>query len=204
MTTPHVLDQLPLWIEGDLDATGTADVEGHLATCPACRSSAEELKTSQAWLRDAMAAPFTAGHRDHLRRRVMDQVRTEAAARSTHQLAIRRSLLAACAASLLLAALVWRQQRGTQARAPLLLAPPLPKVVERPSLPDPQPITTEQRPVSSAQARPHSASTQAFESPPLGEPARIEFQTSNPTIRIIWLTQTKSLPETHPSPEEKS
>ncbi|HEX7552826.1 MAG TPA: zf-HC2 domain-containing protein, partial [Geothrix sp.] len=156
MTTPHVLDQLPLWIEGDLDTTGAAEVEGHLATCPTCRSTAEELKTSQAWLRDAMAPPFTAGHRDHLRRRVMDQVRAEAAARSTHHLAVRRSLLAACAASLLIATLVWHQQRGTRARAPRLLAPPLPKVVEQPSPPDPQPITTEQRPVSSAHARTHA------------------------------------------------
>jgi hypothetical protein len=38
----------------------------------------------------------------------------------------------------------------------------------------------------------------------MGGPARIEFQTADPTIRIIWLTQTRSLPETHPSLEEKS
>jgi anti-sigma factor RsiW len=204
MTSPHVLDQLPLWVGGDLDTTRAAEVEGHLATCATCRSTAEQLKTSQAWLRDAMAPPFTTDHRDHLRRVVMDQVRAEAAVRSTHQLAIRRNLLAACAASLLLATLVWRQQRGTRALAPRLLAPPLSQVGKGPSQPDPQPFRTEPRLASSAQARPHSAPGRSFEPPPLGQPARIEFQTADPTIRIIWLTQAKTLPEPHPSPEEKS
>jgi hypothetical protein len=194
MMTPHVLEQLPLWIEGDLGTTATAEVEDHLAICPACRSTAEQLKTSQAWLRDAMAPPFTAGHRDHLRRVVMEQVRAEAASRSTHHLALRRSLLAACAASLLISTLVWRQQRGTQARAPLVLAPPLPMVVEGAPQPDLQPIPTEPRRVSSAHARPHPVPTQAPESPPSGGLARIEFQTSDPNIRIIWLAQAKPLP----------
>ncbi|MBK8572927.1 MAG: zf-HC2 domain-containing protein [Holophagaceae bacterium] len=114
--TPHVHPQLPLWVEGDLDAADMAAVDHHLDQCPDCRSAAENLRASQIQLREAMVSPFGASDRERLRRQVMVQVRAEGAAKPVRRLLPRFALLAACAASLLLAVFLWRQ--GPAAVAP--------------------------------------------------------------------------------------
>lgn len=202
MTTQHVLDQLPLWVEGDLNAREMAAVEGHLAECPACQGAAKHLKNSQNWLRDAMASPFAASDQGRLHHRVMDQIRAEAASKSLRRFTVRPALLAACAASLLVVTLVWHQQRGDEIQAPLLVAQPPPKVAEQPSQPGPQANAAGQTLSPSAHIHPRPVPAQASESPPPGEPTRIEFQTSDPNIRIIWLAQAKPLPGTNPTIKE--
>jgi hypothetical protein len=202
--TSHVLDLLPLWVEGDLTATERAAVDRHLAVCPACQSAAEQLKTSQAWLREAMAAPFDASDQDRLRRRVMDQIRAEIPAKPIRRLAVRPALLAACVASLLVATLVWRRGHEVEGGIPQLMPPPLPEVVQPPSAPDLPSSTVGRQTASLPHPRGRPAPRQDLEASAQGEPTRIEFQTANPTIRIIWLAQSKSLPETTPSIEEKS
>jgi anti-sigma factor RsiW len=200
--TPHVLDQLPLWVEGDLNPTEAAAVETHLAQCPTCHESAENLRSSQAWLREGMASPFDAGDQDRLRRRVMDQIRAEAAVKPFPRFKVRPALLAACAASILVASLVWRMEQGRLTRSTAVEVPST-KVAALPPLPVPQPRKIEHQATPRPQARVAPGPKSETESPPLGEPARIEFQTSDPTIRIIWLAQSKPLPDaTLPLPEE--
>jgi anti-sigma factor RsiW len=201
MTSHHVLDRLPLWVEGDLTGQELLEVERHLAECPSCQEAAQRLTTSQSWLREALVSPFEASDQERLRRKVMDQIRAEAPARPARRLTVRPALLAACAASLLVASLVWQQQRHYERQALLPMLPPLPKAAEPPMQTDPQPNKAEQRSSPSANARPRPGPTQASESPPSGDPARIEFQTSDPNIRIIWLAQAKPLPDPT-APEE--
>lgn len=201
--TVHVLDQLPLWVEGDLSAADLAQIEGHLAECPACAAAAERLRTSQAWLREALAPPFAPIDQENLRQTVMAQIRTEAAAKPVHPLAIRPALLAACAASLLIATLVWRRDRPAMAPAP---GTPAPMAAIRPGAEPTQeasPRLARHDParVPLPPTRPRPAIAPA-DSPP-EEPARIEFQTADPNIRIIWLAQAKPLPETIPLIQEE-
>jgi len=114
MMSPHVLDRLPFWVEGDLAPDDIAVVQGHLAQCPACREAAERLETSQRWLREALATPFDLQDTSQLRLQVMTQLR--AGSRPILRLSLGRSMsrgmgrgpLGACAASLLIPTLVWR------------------------------------------------------------------------------------------------
>ena len=200
MTNPHVLDQLPLWVEGDLDGTEMIEVAHHLAQCPACLVVAERLQISQTWLREAMDSPFEAADRDRLRRTVMDQVRAGAKTRPIPHFALRPALLAACAASLLVTALIWQQDRGVEAQSTPFVPVPPPRAMEHASQVPPQPHPMAPATQSRARSTPGPASAAASPSPP----TRIEFQTADPTIRIIWLAQTTSLSSTNPSLEEKS
>ena len=203
--TPHVLDQLPLWIECDLGASEQAAVEGHLADCPACRVAAEELKTSQAWLREALASPFNASDQDRLRRRVLDQIRAEAPAKPVRRYVLRPGLLlTACTASLLIATLVWRQGGRHEDRPLAMGPPPAPPVAEHPSIPEPPPLVVHRLTKPSTRLQARAAPNQESAPPPTGGPSRIEFQTKDPTIRIIWLAQSGPLPDTHQTFEEKS
>jgi len=201
MKTPHVLDQLPLWVEGDLPGQEMAVVDGHLAQCPTCQEAAEGLKASQAWLREGMASPFEASDRDRFRRAVMVRIREEAAPRNVRPLLIRVGLVAAGAAALLLAALVWHQGSRPMSHRALIEAP-LPEVATQ--SPSSESGPTQAQALIPRRARlpaPHRA--QEAESPSQDGPTRIEFQTSDPTVRIIWLAQAKPLPDaTHSLSEE--
>lgn len=201
--TVHVLDQLPLWVVGDLSAADLAQIEGHLAECPACAAAAEGLHTSQAWLREALAPPFVPIDHENLRHAIMAQIRTEAAAKAVHRLAIRPALLAACAASLLIATLIWRRDRPAVASAPGIPASmaTLRPGVEPTQEASPRLARHDPARVLLPPTRPRTAVAPA-DSPPEG-PARIEFQTADPTIRIIWLARATPLPDTNPSLQEE-
>ncbi|HJV49090.1 MAG TPA: hypothetical protein VJ549_07430, partial [Geothrix sp.] len=183
-------------------AADLALLEGHLAECPTCQAAAESLRTSQAWLREALAPPFVPIDHENLRLAVITQLRTEAAAKPVRRLATRPALLAACAVSLLIATLVWR--RGPREAVQLfgLEGPPAPKTMAVAPPPDAQPSHAPRETPRLAQPSPRMALTQKAGSPPPAEPARIEFQTADPNIRIIWLARATPLPDTNPSLQE--
>ena len=193
-----VLDQLPAWIEGDLEPTEQAAVAAHLDHCPDCREAAEDLRRSQAWLREAMASPFDAADQDRLRRTVMDQIRTEST-QPIRRLALRPALWAACAAALLLTTWVWRQEQPA-ASIPTLGQPSSMK--SAPVMVQPLPMQAQANPAPAVTH--HTTPHAAREAPslPHEEPVRIEIQTADPTIRIIWLAQAKPLPDTNPHTQE--
>lgn len=187
MTMPHVLDQLPLWVEGDLDAQGMAAVEAHLTLCAACRAEAEAYRESQAWLREE-AAPFTAADRETLRHAVFARIPPRR----------RGSVGTVWIAGLAAAALAFAFLRPRPSPRPAQEASVLPRAPRaapsaRPPLPAPLSRVARRRPLEPVLA------------PAVGAgpgPARIEIQTQNPQIRIIWLAQANadegSLP---PNPE---
>lgn len=188
----HVLDQLPLWIEGDLDPTEQVAVDTHLDQCPDCREAAEQLRASQSWLRETMTSPFDASDQERLRRKVMDQVRAEIVPKPVRRLAVRPGLLVACAATLLIATFTWRHAQ------PMIPPPPSTQptvVTPLPTFPQPLPAQAQTDPLRMARAHTPPHARREAPSLPQEEPARIEIQTSNPNIRIIWLAQAKPLPE---------
>ncbi|MBP1773927.1 MAG: putative zinc-finger [Holophagaceae bacterium] len=205
MTHPHVLDQLPLWVEGDLTAPELEAVERHLAACPACREAADQLRQSQAWLREALASPFGAEDRARLRASVM--ARLAAPPPAPRRFLVPSALLAA-AAVLVVAVLTWNRPQGKP--APLPTAGTGPEFTSRATagatdIPAPAPPLPPR--VRLARAAHAQAQLQVRQRPdgtalPRREPARLEFQTADPTIRIIWLAQATPLPDPNPTLEE--
>lgn len=176
MTASHVLEQLPLWVGGDLAEADAAAVQAHLDRCPDCRAAAQALAGSRDWLLEDSVAPFTAEDRLSLRAEVMARIRAE------HPRRLRswpRWLLAA-------AALGWfLLPQGPPRPAPAAVAQrpqpaPLPVPLPVPDPPSPIPVHRVRRPPVPPTP------------PDLSEPAlaRIELQTDNPNIRIIWLARS--------------
>lgn len=197
MTDRHVLDRLPLWIAGDLDAPETKSVQAHLDQCPDCRSAADRMREGRTWLREALEPPFDAADHACLREAILVQVRLAEPPRWTSRLTPRAVLLAATAAALLLTlSYPWHQAPpASPLPAPPALAGtttvPAPQATARTAPPQPAPIRL-------ARARP--APREATDADT--GPARIEFQTSDPTVRIIWLAQATPHPEPDLSQEE--
>lgn len=190
----HVLERLPLWVEGDLEAPEASAVQSHLEGCPACRAAAEALRESQAWVRTVDPAPFSPAERLALRASVLTQIRQEG--RPSRIRALRPYVLAAAAVLVLLVTTRFRSTPSVSApetsrpatitpthvpAATTLQASPRPvRIAHRKPAPDPDPI-------------------------PAGSSlSRIELQTSNPQIRIIWLAKCEPAPEPTPDPTEPS
>ncbi|HJW09484.1 MAG TPA: zf-HC2 domain-containing protein [Holophagaceae bacterium] len=202
MTSPHVLDQLPLWVEGDLPRPELEAVEQHLAGCLDCREAAHQLRQSQAWLRESLASPFEAA--DHARLQAAVMARLATAAPAPRRFLAPSAFLAA-AAALLVAVLTWHPR----AAGPRLAPPPEPHPPQ--AAPNLGPIPSDASPGTAPSPgpgpRPQARSRPAPPPDPIsqpdptpqGGPARLEFQTADPTIRIIWLAQATPRPDTKPS-----
>ena len=181
MTLRHVEDQLPLWVEGDLGAEEAVAVEIHLAACAACREAAEALRESQAWLRSD-AAPFNAEDREDLRRAVLARVQGPARG------AWWGAGIAALAAAALLIFFVRPHPVEAVASLP---APPAPA---------PAPVAPPERVVRVARRHPVRPPLEPSAGPGA---SRIEIQTDNPQIRIIWLARADAPQDPlHPTQEE--
>lgn len=208
MNQKHILNLLPLWVGGDLSRREAESVKVHLSKCESCRAASEALQASQAWLKRAPEAPFDATDFAELRKEVMATIRAHPnpSFREGDGFSFFRqpsALAAACATVLVVASSFWMLNRhhtgplspsspvATQAPAPPL--GPLPAPLPSPSagraplhryLPKPAP--------------------QLAANPVESVPSRIEIQTSNPQIRIIWLARALPAPgplyqPTHPS-----
>lgn len=177
--TNHVRDLLPLWVGEDLSPHDMQRVQAHLDQCPACRAEAQALLESRDWLAAEDPLPFSFEERLDLRRDIMAAVRQEA-----RPLKPRRNItpwLAGAAAVVL--ALLPLARRGSVPTPVVPVAPNLPNIasVEPPQTTVPGPQRTH-----AARTRRAPEST----APSTGLPTRIEFQTADPNIRIIWLTQS--------------
>lgn len=190
MTTRHIHDLLPLWAGGDLPERETEEVRAHLADCPDCRAEAEAYRSAVAWLRTSAEEPFTAVERADLRRAVMDRIRPQPGHRTPRSA---RWLLPAAAALLLGISLVPWLRRAATLQAPTVargmdpastpaVAHAVAHAAAHAAAPGPAVVAARPRP-----SRPdfHLASREAAVS-------RIEFQTANPNIRIIWLARASA------------
>ncbi len=209
MISFHVIDRLPLWIEGDLSETEARQVSQHLSGCASCRAAAEALQESQSWLKDAPPPPFDENDFIKLRRNVLEQLATQELPPS--RLKVVRfyqwgPLVAAAAALLLIFLNRWTrtpevspradpEKRASSSSNPRLALPPtqmrppvqVPTVAPVRPLPDRQPVVFPSK-VGSPEILVEIPSTQV----------RIELQTSNPAIRIIWLPRSPAEPLSTP------
>jgi anti-sigma factor RsiW len=194
----HVLDRLPDWVAGDLDGPEAEGVRAHLDRCQGCRAAADRIREGWTWLQEAMDPPFSAADHADLRRAILDRLRQERPPQPAARFAPRAAFLALAAAALLLLALAppWRHVPPAPGRP----APPPWNEAHAPLLASPtQAESPRAAPPRLAQARP-TPRTAPDRNP---APTRIEFQTSDPTVRIIWLAQATppSRPPFTPSEE---
>lgn len=189
MKPQHVLDQLPLWVEGDLPDRESDSIQDHLTACESCSAAAQALRASQAWLRSAPPAPFDDVDRSRLRREVMAWIRV-ATPKAATPFRTRPLFLTTAASALffLATSLYLRRSKG--------VVPPEPPA--RPSVASLKPPNSP-RPaiqvVAPQLARPSRPARKA--DPPASAEStftRLEFQTSNPQIRIIWLARAQAPP----------
>ncbi len=176
MNCETVMALLPLWIEGDLDSSGAGALATHLDRCEPCRAAATALRESQTWLRRGAEPPFGPADFSALRAEVMTVVRQEPAPRSAR----RRYLVPLAMASAAVAAisLHHRPVRSMPSAQPANVVP------EPPQAP---PVAS--RKVAGPPPHPPRAKPIAPAAPEAPAISRIEYQTADPTIRIIWLAQ---------------
>jgi anti-sigma factor RsiW len=157
MTCREYEPLLALYVGGDLDG---CDVEGHLADCAECRALLEDLRASQALLKELSAEAVDAALLSAVRAGVLAKTRP-------------RRLwpwVAACAAA---AALVMAL---IPARAPIpKRAPALPKTEAVRAVPTPT-----SKPALARRKRPRRQ-------PHKAEPLVVKVLTDDPNIVIIWL-----------------
>jgi anti-sigma factor RsiW len=193
MNSHHVTELLPLWVGGDLTDRDALAVEAHLRQCAACRAVADSLGDSRQWLLGGTEAPYTAEERMAFRNAVMTQIRAEAGVRRAPRFnrTSRPWLLAA--AALLLAMGTHRLAKRPSPVEPPFTPTPVAGVAPG-ELPLPRlPVRAEAR---HRLLRPRRLVPEA-PSPEAPTFARLELQTSDPSIRIIWLA--RATPASAPS-----
>ncbi len=193
MTNGHVLHQLSAWAGQDLLPKDQDLVEAHLAVCVGCRAEAERLREARAWLQEAMDPPFEATDHAALQAAILARVPQEPAPRRIARLRLRALGLTA---ALLLLALWPGLRRG------LSPAPASPKVASHPEasvFPSlPPRLEAVQRKLRALPKPPEARSRVAPKLAPI-QVARLEFQTSDPSIRIIWLANDAATSAPNPS-----
>ncbi len=191
---------MPLYAGADLPAEEARLVTDHLRSCAACRDLLADFEASRGWLQEQAAAPlddsFLAGMRAGVRQEIARPGRWTNWFEWPAWLLRPRFALASLTTLLLIAASIWVMTRQET-------APPTPEVVRQNDRPEETTPPTEVKiaRVRSAKTRARAVK-RAIPRPVKSEemvagietaPAmtRIEFQTADPTIRIIWLAPGK-------------
>lgn len=181
---------LPLSVGDDLDAGRSGEVSAHLAVCERCRALEAGLRDSREWLESVPPPPLEESDYSAVRRGVWERIegKGNTAAERLPRHAGRLVLAGGLLAGALLAAFlsVRSHSRTLQPEARGLVASPAAAATPEPGLlvrnsPDPSPVHA----ISTA---PRARVRPAV--PPAGSSVvRIEFQTANPGVRIIWLVK---------------
>lgn len=204
MTCETVRRKLPLFVGDDLEAAARRPVAAHLETCDVCRAIEQELAASRQWLESVSATPFSESDYATMRQAVWRRIEgrgLEAGTGGFRRLAVAATgiLAAVIAAVFLLHAPVEAPRAPVRARAAVTEEPAVaaaPARAEEKSIPDiggtPSVKTVRSR-------QPHLA-TRAARPDAESSVARIEFQTANPHVRIIWLVNKgEAAPATRPA-----
>jgi len=207
---------VPLFVAGDLSGDQDREMVNHLAICEECGRLAQEFRESSSLLTEACALPeFGAQFYDEIRSNVLDKI-TRDGASSRPQFGYRWIYAAAFALMLVASALMFARWRAAHEAPPEAAAtmqrtgntasneePESTSSPHSKGLPKFQRPSISQKPVRRITlSRPTSKQLELakrIEAPPVGhrvspperasasEVSRIEIQTSNPNIRIIWL-----------------
>lgn len=218
---------IPLFVEADLDATEMAQVAAHVAACAACDALAADFRASQSSLHALAAPAFDEAVLASIRTAVQREIARPTWAERLAAVWQWKLVWAAAACLLVIGLLLSWPLRPTTDRRQIVVQTPLPERVSPPSSPAPAPrVATNHRSARQPVAtKKQLASTDNIEAPPApsvteppaassvlataatpaeAEPEmlRMEFQTADPNIRIIWLTP-KEPARTTPAAEPK-
>jgi Putative zinc-finger len=186
---------LPLSVGEELEGRQKREVEEHLAACEGCRLLQRDLLRSRAWIASIPVPPLGEAESGELRRGVWREIESRGLRAGGAPPRYRRFALSG-AAGLLVAVLAGlsvlsRGRPGGVASPPAAavpaapeetvaaVAPPRTVAVEESAAPEPVP----------AKARPLRARAGRDTGAVPSEVVRIEFQTANPDVRIIWLVK---------------
>jgi Putative zinc-finger len=213
MNCRRIDELIPLYVGGDLDEHAAGDVQSHLQSCEACRGLAAEYEASQVWLRAAEPPNFDDAFVDTIRAGVLRELAARETAppfveRLREWFAPRRLVVATAALVLIFAVVLvfiyssrprvdrQDQQAGDYQPVPDVEKPQpdlksapganqtVPRHIRRQASPRLRLALSRHRPEATP-AAPVDASTAASQG---AEMLRIELQTSDPNIRIIWFT----------------
>lgn len=222
---------VPLFVAGDLSGDLNREMVNHLAICEECGRLAQEFRESNSLLTEACALPeFGAQFYDQIRNKVLDKINRDGM--SSRPRFGQRWILASAFALMLIASGVmfvrWRaaheapqdlasttqiagETRASQApeSASPLQSKDLRRKFQRPQKPIRQTTLTHPTSQQFQSARNLAASSGGPQVSPsklasASEVSRIEIQTSNPNIRIIWLVAAnkRGVPEDNQSKSE--
>lgn len=189
MTCRRVEKALPLFVGRDLGPARMSEIAAHLQACERCRSLQGELAAGRAFLEASPAPPLSQTDYDTLRRAVWRRIET-GAGRPAGGRAARLILASAGILAVALAATLVLRARLELPRAPdgAAAAPREEAAVAAlPAAPSGEPASPA-APATFGPEHGRKAVRPAGRSP---EPSvvRIEFQTANPDVRIIWLVK---------------
>ncbi len=176
MSCDQMQEMIALDAGGDLDAVARQRLGRHLASCPACRCLAAEMRQSRESLRRLADVPIGSDLLAEVRSTVLEEIAVSKRPVKILGFPVRRPgrrhWLAAAAALLLLAAAGWLASRGRQRPAPLpeivryepspVVTPSALELPIAPPLAEPTPAasaSTEERPVVAETSEPGTTKT---------------------------------------------
>jgi len=211
MISPHVTEKLPLWAGNDLPSHEMKLVQEHLNTCQACQLEAKRFSEALAWLKEPTNTPFTQEDFRSVRNSVMAQIsktKEDVSPKSGKRLAQYLPWLLAAAIPAAIILYGGKEYLLPKGSVPIVSASAEPNdsigATGADTAPAPQiALLAPSAPSPQLAARPKAAHKQSAEfilakNQPAsfqqdGSITRIEFQTEDPNIKIIWF------PNPHPS-----
>jgi hypothetical protein len=190
MTCKKMEKVLPLFEGRDLDPARMSEVAAHLASCERCRGVHAELAAGRAFLEASPPAPLSEADYAGLRRAVWSRIETDAVRPARGRVG-RVILASAGLTAAALAAILVLHARPELPRAAgrtgAVVAREEPAVAALPEAPreEPPPPPTPATPVGYTPRKAVRTAARGSES----RVVRIEFQTANPDVRIIWLVK---------------
>jgi predicted anti-sigma-YlaC factor YlaD len=211
MNCTAIQDLAPLFVEGDLPRRKAERVRRHVEGCPACRTLIEDFRSSQHWLRTSAAPVVDGAALDELRRAVWRQIETQPRPSRTW-LGIERAwatlrrwasqpAVAAVAVMVVVVGSVALSRMdglgGTRLGPSATVASPDgegqlemaddPEMAEASD--DSERILAQASPDEVAEGEGDGAEGRADE-----DAVRVEFQTHDPDVRIIWFASSANQP----------
>ena len=187
---------LPLLAGDELEGRRKGEIEEHLAGCEMCRLLQGDLLRGRAWIASIPVPPLGEAESGELRRGVWREIesrglRAEGVASRYRRFAV-SSAAALLAAVLVGLAVLSRGRPGPAASPPAAAVPAAPErmvmavapartVEEVEESAAPEPVPAKARPLRARAGR-HTGAVPS-------EVVKIEFQTANPDVRIIWLVK---------------
>lgn len=211
MNAPHVTEKLALWAGGDLPEGEMLSIKAHLDSCLACKAEADAYTGATSWLQTPSELPFSHAERANIRNEVMAEIRKSNKSNARRVMPWLMAAASTLAAMLLYSAYNENRNTGPSARIAQTASHPSPQTAS------PAPLQNGNYKQDYEQIHEQSAPSQA--QPPIKNAAntpakrrapgyyaksqpnsperessitRIEFQTANPNIRIIWFVQANS------------